>query len=164
MKTAIICTCLIQHVEGAIKKRPAIATILNKRRDRIGIFKQKKSNYIGFKLDHVISSTNRMNALPPLRLATRRHTSSLTQIQVNLISKGSIWASIWASSTLQGFFISWLQQVMTPCSPPSPSRRLFSNIMILPLHHYLQRNTLQEVTISNWKVMLHQLSQNYVVQ
>jgi hypothetical protein len=70
MKTAIICTCLIQHVEGAIKKRPAIATILNKRRDRIGIFKQKKSNYIGFKLDHVISSTNRINALPPLHIAT----------------------------------------------------------------------------------------------
>ena len=70
MKTAIICTCLIQHVEGAIKKRPAIATILNKRRDRIGIFKQKKSNYIGFRLDHVISSTNRIDALPPLHIAT----------------------------------------------------------------------------------------------
>ena len=53
-----------------LKKRPAIATILNKRRDRIGIFKQKKSNYIGFRLDHVISATNRINALPPLHLAT----------------------------------------------------------------------------------------------
>ena len=52
-----------------LKKRPAIATILNKRRDRIDIFKQKKSIYIGFKLDHVISSTNRMNALLLLHLS-----------------------------------------------------------------------------------------------
>ena len=53
-----------------LKKRPAIATILNNRRDRIDIFKQKSPLYKGFRLDHVISKTNRINALLPLHLAT----------------------------------------------------------------------------------------------
>ena len=49
-----------------LKKQPAIASKLNKRRDRIDIFKQKSPLYKGFRLDHVIPNTNRINALLPL--------------------------------------------------------------------------------------------------
>ena len=95
IETAIICTCLIQHVEGAIKKRPAIATILNNRRDRIDIFKQKSPLYKGFRLDHVITNTNRINALLPLPPSNSSiDTPSLTHIQEYLISKGCTEASV----------------------------------------------------------------------
>ena len=60
-----------------LKKQPAIATILNNRRDRIDIFKQKSPLYKGFRLDHVISNTNRINALLPLHLATHPLTPFL---------------------------------------------------------------------------------------
>ena len=55
-------------------------------------FKQKKYLYIWFTLDHVISLTNRKNALLLLLLGNSCHTSSMTQIVAKLISKRYIWA------------------------------------------------------------------------